>query len=114
MVGQCDVNINNIKDMDMNENEEKKITVDLRHVMVEKDIEVYTEMDLSKPIGNIIHQQAGDIGLDDKARELYHNGKADMDEQTAKLMIQIVSQSQLLLFIKQAVIKEIEKSLKSE
>ena len=96
--------------MDMEK--DKKITIDLRKVMVEKDIDVYTETDLSKPIGNIIHQQAGDIGLDEKARELYHNGFVEVDMQTAVMMKEIVAQGGILYYVQQAVVREIEKSFK--
>lgn len=91
---------------------EKKVTIDLRNVTVEKEIDVFVEMDLSKPIGNIIHQQAGDIGLDDKARELYHKGVVDVDVHTANIIKQIIDSSNLILYIHEAVMKKIDEALK--
>lgn len=89
--------------------EDKKIVLDLQHVKVEQEIDKFVEMDLSKLIGNTVHQRAGDIGLDDKARELYHNGKVELTEEMRNMIKGIVANSDLVFFIKKAVIEEIDK-----
>ena len=90
-------------------NEKKKIVLDLQHVKVEQEIDKFVEMDLSKLIGNEVHQRAGDIGLDDKARELYHNGKVELTEEMRNMIKGIVANSDLVFYIKKAVIEEIDK-----
>lgn len=90
-------------------NEEKKIVLDLQHVKVEQEIDKFKEMDLSKVIGNTVHQMAGDIGLDDKARELYHNGKVEVTVEMRNMIKGLVANSDLVFFIKKAVIDEIDK-----
>ena len=96
----------------MEKNEERKVVIDLRNVTVEKEIDVFVEMDLSKPIGNIIHQQAGDIGLDEKARELYHKGVVDVDAHTANIIKQIIDSANLVFYVHEAVSKKIDDALK--
>ena len=96
----------------MEKNEERKVVIDLRNVTVEKEIDVFVEMDLSKPIGNIIHQQAGDIGLDEKARELYHKGVVEMDVRSANIIRQIIDAANLVFYIHEAVAKKIDDALK--
>lgn len=91
---------------------EKKVTIDLRNVTAEKEIDVFVEMDFSKSIGNVIHQQAGDIGLDDKARELYHKGVVDVDVHTANIIKQIIDSANLILYVHEAVMKKIDEALK--
>ena len=96
----------------MNENEEKKtVTIDLRHVMCEVNIGEYRQMDLSKEVGNMVHQATSDIGIDEKARELYHNGRIECDEATAQFIKNVMNNDKVLLFARQAIIKEIDKAL---
>ena len=36
------------------------------------------KVDISKTLGNVIHQNTGDLGLDELARTIYKEGKADI------------------------------------
>lgn len=95
----------------MNEKEEKKVMLNLQHVEVEQNIDRLVKIDLSKLVGNLVHQRAGDIGLDDKARELYHNGEAEVSEFMLNQIRSIVDQSDLVLYVKTAIAKHIENCL---
>lgn len=95
----------------MSEEKEKVFLIDLQKVSVEKDIDEFTEMDLSKVIGNTVHQRAGDIGLDDKARELYHNGQVELTQSMANQFKGIIASCDLVFFVRKAVIEHIDKSL---
>lgn len=93
---------------------EKTIRLDFSHVMLEENIGVFTEADLSKHVGNMVHQQAGDIGLDEKARELYHNGSVEVTERMARMFLGIVGDAGLKLYVKQAVMKIIEEAINGQ
>ena len=91
----------------MKENEEKTILLNLQEVEVEQNIDKITKMDLSKVVGNIVHQRAGDIGLDDKAREIYHKGEAEVSEYMLTQIRSIIEQSDLVLYVRTALMKHI-------
>lgn len=92
----------------MKENEEKTILLNLQEVEVEQNIDKITKMDLSKVVGNIVHQRAGDIGLDDKAREIYHKGEAEVSEYMLTQIKSIIEQSDLVLYIRTALTKHFD------
>ena len=92
----------------MKENEEKTILLNLQEVEVEQNIDKITKMDLSKVVGNIEHQRAGDIGLDDKAREIYHKGEAEVSEYMLTQIRSIIEQSDLVLYVRTALMKHID------
>ncbi len=92
----------------MKENEEKTILLNLQEVEVEQNIDKITKMDLSKVVGNIVHQRAGDIGLDDKAREIYHKGEAEVSEYMLTQIRSIIEQSDLVLYVRTALMKHID------
>ena len=70
--------------------EEKRI-YDFTKVMMEVKFDEFEEVDLSKTIGNAIHQNTGDIGIDDIAREIYRNGKVEMTEEQAGMISHILT-----------------------
>lgn len=82
-----------------------KKTYDFRKVMVEVRFDEYEEMDISKPVGNAIHQNTGDIGIDEIARTIYKEGKVELTRYEANLITGIVmnSQSNLVAFVKTSV-----------
>lgn len=96
----------------MDKNEEKMVVIDFRHVECEVNIGEFTEMDLSKEVGNAVHRRAADIGLDDKARELYHNGIIECDKVTAVMMRKIIEESEFVWFVKQGVFNKIDMAIK--
>lgn len=86
-------------------NTEKKKVYDFTKVAVEVKIEVFQDIDISKAVGNTVHQNTSDIGLDDLARTIYHNGKAEMNAMEAEAVRNIVQRSNLLISVKTAVSK---------
>ena len=96
----------------MKKNEEKRITLDLRHVELEQDIDRFATADLSKAVGNLVHQRAADIGIDDKARELYHGGTVDLDGRELAVFKAIVEQSDLVYYVKSTLLKVMEELTK--
>lgn len=83
----------------------KKQVYDFTKVPVEREIDVFTDIDISKAVGNTIHQNTADIGMDDIARAIYHNGKAEMNAMEAEAVRNIVQGSNLIIAIKTAVSK---------
>lgn len=84
-------------------NKKEKKVIDFTKVQVETEIDTFEEFDISKAIGNTVHQNTSDIGVDDMARRIYHEGKVGMSAEEARLVNAIVQQSNLLVAIKQAV-----------
>lgn len=99
-------------------NEEKKevkmIALDFTHVAVEQNIGEWTDKDLSKVVGNAIHKQAGDIGLDDVARKIYYEGKAEVNEGMARIIKAIIEGSNFALYACQAILKTIDEAVNKE
>lgn len=81
---------------------EKKVT-DFTKVQVETKIDTFEEFDISKAIGNTVHQNTSDIGIDDIARKIYHDGKVELSADEAMMVNSIVQNSNLVIAIKQAV-----------
>lgn len=81
---------------------EKKVT-DFTKVQVETKIDTFEEFDISKAIGNTVHQNTSDIGIDDIARKIYHDGKVELSADEAMMVNAIVQNSNLVIAIKQAV-----------
>ncbi len=90
------------------EEKEKKI-YDFTTVLVEVEFDKFEAINLSKSIANLIHQGTADIGVDDVAREIYHNGKVEIeDDEIRKQLLFIVMNSSLIAPVKQAVKKMFE------
>ena len=71
--------------------EPKKIKCDFKHVMMEMKIDEFKETDLSIELGNEIHRMTSDIGLDELARKIYHDGMVEIEEWQAKVICQYVN-----------------------
>jgi len=56
--------------------------INFKAINVEASIDVFEERDLSKEIGNLLHQKAPNIGMDELARRIYHS-EGDMDMEDA-------------------------------
>lgn len=69
----------------------KKAKYSFTKVMMEVSIDSYKELDLSKDLGNEVHRMTSDIGLDDIARKIYHDGEAEMDEKQAQKIADFVN-----------------------
>lgn len=83
-----------------------------KKINVEVAFDEFQELDIAKQIGNFIHANTPDIGLDDVAREIYHSkGEIEISEQHAKDIIMMVS-SDVCMFVaavKKAIINELTK-----
>ena len=96
----------------MKKDEKKKDPVkmyDFTKCQEEVSIGVFVESDLSKTLANYIYQHTSDIASAEFARELFHKGKVAMDDSTRDMMIENISKSQLIISVKEAVIKELSR-----
>lgn len=85
--------------------EMEKNVVDFREVSVEIEFDVFEKRNLGPLVGNTIHKGTGDIGTDDLARKIYHEGVAEIDEDRKKEVLAIIDASNLVIGVKQAVRK---------
>ena len=83
----------------------EKNVVDFREVSVEIEFDVFEKRNLGPLVGNTIHKGTGDIGTDDLARKIYHEGVAEIDEDRKKEILAIIDASNLVIGVKQAIRK---------
>lgn len=72
----------------------------------------YRELDVANVLGNFIHANTADIGLDDVAREIYYSeGEIEIDESHAKLILEMIKKDycDFVASIKKAIVKELTK-----
>ena len=62
----------------MEQKKEETKFFDFTQVEMEVSFENMMKVDISKTLGNVIHQNTGDLGLDEVARTIYKEGKADI------------------------------------
>lgn len=77
---------------------------------VEVAFDEFKELDLAKDLGNYIHTNTNDIGLDDTARAIYHSeGEMDVDDIHAQQIIGMVKSPKcmFLVGVKKAIINEL-------
>ena len=70
----------------------------------------FQELDIATQLGNYIHSNTTDIGLDDVARKIYYSeGEIDISEEHAAAIKDLLNEYQcpFLAFVKQAVIKQL-------
>lgn len=81
--------------------------VDFTKVKVEVTFDEYKEMNIGKAVGNAIHQNTSDIGVDETARQIYHSeGEIEIpDEQVGAILYAISNASTILVSAKKAVIE---------
>ena len=87
---------------------EKETTVyDFTKVVIEVAFDEFRETDVSKTLGNVIHQNTGDIGLDEIARCIYREGKADIPEMYIPVIVNILKDpgTNMVVSAKQAIIE---------
>lgn len=82
--------------------------LNFKNVLVEVEFDSFKELDCSKTVGNIIHANTQDIGLDDKAREIYRNGEAELNEEEMAMALSILMASNLIAAVKVALKKMLE------
>lgn len=79
--------------------------IDFSNVSVEMEIDKNVNLNISKNVGNTIHLYAEDIGLDDVARKIYHEGKAEIPVEYLDVIRGIVKRSNFLAPVKIAIDK---------
>ena len=62
----------------MEQKEQETKFFDFTEVEMEVSFDEKMKVDISKTLGNVIHQNTGDLGLDEVARTIYKEGKADI------------------------------------
>ena len=81
-----------------------------KNISVEVAFDEYRELDLAKELGNYIHTNTNDIGLDDTARAIYHSdGEMEVDDVHAKQIIDMVKSRDCVFLagVKRAIINEL-------
>ena len=77
---------------------------------VEVAFDEFKELDLAKDLGNYIHTNTNDIGLDDTARAIYHSEREmEVDDIHAQQIIEMIkgSECMFLVGVKKAIINEL-------
>lgn len=81
--------------------------IDFTKIKVETEIGKFETNDISKALGNYIHQMTDDIGMDDIAHEIYYHGSATLDNEQIETIKGWIKQSNLAPFIKLAILRNI-------
>ena len=74
----------------MEQKEQETKFFDFTQVEMEVSFDNVMKVDISKTLGNVIHQNTGDLGLDEVARTIYKEGKADIPVQYIPAIIEIL------------------------
>lgn len=80
----------------MEQKEETKF-FDFTEVEMEVSFDEKMQVDISKTLGNVIHQNTGDLGLDEIARTIYKEGKADIPVGYIPVIVSILKMPQSLM-----------------
>jgi hypothetical protein len=70
---------------------------DFTKVVIEVRFDEMMEVDISQTLGNVIHMNTGDIGLDEIARTIYKEGKADIPVGYIPVIVSILKMPQSLM-----------------
>lgn len=74
----------------MEQKKEETKFFDFTQVEMEVRFDEMMKLDISQTLGNVIHQNTGDIGLDEVARTIYKEGKADIPVQYIPAIVEIL------------------------
>lgn len=74
--------------------QKKTKSFDFTQVEVEVSFDVKMQVDTSKTLGNVIHQNTGDLGLDEIAHTIYKEGKADIPVDYIPVIVEILKMPQ--------------------
>lgn len=83
-----------------------------KKINVEVAFDEFQELDIAKQIGNFIHVNTPDIGLDDVAREIYHSkGDIEIPEEYIPMILDLIKNNQcpLVAAVKKAIINALTK-----
>ena len=70
---------------------------DFTKVEMEVSFDEKMKVDISQTLGNVIHQNTGDLGLDEIARTIYKEGKADIPVGYIPAIVSILKMPQSLM-----------------
>ena len=74
----------------MEQKKEETKFFDFTQVEMEVSFDEMKTVDISKTLGNVIHQNTGDLGLDELARTIYKEGKADIPVSYIPVIVEIL------------------------
>ena len=74
----------------MEQKQEETKFFDFTQVEMEVSFDEKMKVDISKTLGNVIHQNTGDLGLDEIARTIYKDGKADIPVEYIPAIVEIL------------------------
>ena len=96
----------------MEQKKEETKFFDFTKVMMEVRFDEMMEVDISQTLGNVIHMNTGDIGLDEIARTIYKEGKADIPVEYIPVIVSILKMPTSLMAAggKRALIEMFNKS----
>jgi len=81
-----------------------------KNISIEVAFDEFQELDIAKELGNYIHANTPDIGVDDVAREIYHSeGSIEISDEHASAIIDLVSSGRCLFVaaVKKAIINQL-------
>lgn len=81
----------------MEQKEQETKFFDFTEVEMEVSFDEKMKVDISKTLGNVIHQNTGDLGLDELARTIYKEGKADIPVEYIPVIVSILKMPQSLM-----------------
>ena len=81
----------------MEQKKEETKFFDFTEVEMEVSFDEKMVVDISKTLGNVIHQNTGDLGLDEIARTIYKEGKADIPVGYIPAIVSILKMPQSLM-----------------
>lgn len=74
----------------MEQKKEETKFFDFTQVEMEVSFDENMKVDISQTLGNVIHQNTGDLGLDELARTIYKEGKADIPVSYIPVIVEIL------------------------
>ena len=81
----------------MEQKEQETKFFDFTEIEMEVSFDEKMKVDISKTLGNVIHQNTGDLGLDEIARTIYKDGKADIPVQYIPAIVEILKMPHSLM-----------------
>ena len=81
----------------MEQKKEETKFFDFTEVEMEVSFDEKMKVDISKTLGNVIHQNTGDLGLDEIARAIYKDGKADIPVEYIPAIVEILKMPHSLM-----------------
>lgn len=89
--------------------------VDFTKVKVEVTFGEYKEMNIARAIGNAIHQNTSDIGVDETARNIYHSeGEIEIPDEQINAVIYAISNASTILVSAKRAAMDLLKTVKQE